>query len=72
MKITRVFIVPDLTCSNCVMKLEGLEDILPGIASIQGSYHRQTLQVEFDDEILAEEKLLEEIIRMGYSITTVR
>ena len=55
-------------CSSCVMRLEGLEDTLPGIHKIEASYHRQTLQVEFDDSELSEDRLIEAIRKMGYTV----
>ena len=68
MKFKRSYNIPDMHCSSCVMRLEGMEDSLPGIFMIQGSYHHQTLQVEFDDEILSEERLVGEIRSLGYTI----
>jgi|UniRef100_A0A7C4PM18 copper chaperone CopZ len=67
MMVKKTFVIPDMHCSNCVMRLEGLEDELPGIRRIRGSYHRQTLEVEFDETQVSEERLRAAIARLGYT-----
>ncbi|HCE16977.1 MAG TPA: hypothetical protein DEQ80_03870 [Anaerolinea thermolimosa] len=70
MMVKKTFVISDMHCANCVMRLEGLEDDLPGIRYIQGSYHRQTLEVEFDETQLSEEQLRAAIARLGYTAQT--
>ena len=65
--IKKTFRVPDMHCSACVMKLEGLEDDLPGVRSIIGSYQKQSLVVEYDDGKISEDEIRKAIRRMGYS-----
>jgi Cu+-exporting ATPase len=43
------FNVPDMVCPSCGLRLDGLKDELPGIASVRVSYRKQTLEVEFDE-----------------------
>ena len=50
--------IPDMHCSSCAMKLEGIEDELPGILKINASYHRQTLEVEYDEAQVSEAQIL--------------
>lgn len=59
--------IPDMHCSACVMKLEGIEDDLPGIARVKASYHRQSLEVEFDEDQVSKEEILEAVVRLGYT-----
>lgn len=66
MKVT--YNIPDIHCSNCVMHLEGLEDELPGITSVNASYHRQEMIVEFNPEIISEGQLIQAINDKGYSV----
>jgi copper chaperone CopZ len=63
----RVFKVPDMHCSACVMRLEGLEDDLPGVKSARASYHKQTLEIEFDEKRVGEGEIVAAIQRLGYS-----
>jgi copper chaperone CopZ len=60
--------IPDMHCSNCPMHLEAIEDDLPGIHRIKGSYQKQTLEIEFDETLVGEEEIKEAIHKAGYSI----
>lgn len=66
MKVT--YHIPDMHCSSCVMRLESMEDELPGITSVNASYHRQEMVVDFDPEIITQEQLLKAVIAKGYSV----
>ena len=55
-------------CSACVMKLESLEDVLPGVKMVQASYHKQNVLVEFDDSMLDETAIREAIRELGYTV----
>jgi copper chaperone CopZ len=59
--------IPDMHCSACAMKLEGIEDDLPGIFKVRASYHRQSLEVEFDEDQVSEEEILTAVGRLGYT-----
>jgi len=37
--LKKTFRVEDMTCPNCAMKLESLEDDLEGVKEINASYH---------------------------------
>lgn len=62
------FRVPDMHCPACVVRLESLEDRLPGIREIQASYHQQRLDVEFDEQRLRMETLIAEAQKLGYTL----
>jgi copper chaperone CopZ len=47
--VKKIFRVTDMHCSNCAMRLQELEDILPGVKSVAASYHRQQMVVEYDE-----------------------
>ena len=66
--VKKVFRIPDMHCSACVMKLEGLEDDLQGVEMVQGSYQKQTLMVEYDDSIVGEEEIRKAIQKLGYTV----
>ena len=65
--IKKVFSIPDMHCSNCVMRLEGIEDDLEGIREIRGSYHKQTLEVTFDETLVSEDEIKQAITELGYT-----
>ncbi len=66
MKIT--YHIPDMHCSNCVMHLEALEDELQGVTSVDASYHRQLMVIDFNPTIIDEDQLIEAIVEKGYTV----
>ena len=61
-----IFRVPDMNCPNCAMHLEGLEDEVPGIKHIAASYKKQTMEVEFDENMLTVEQIVTAANSIGY------
>ena len=66
--IKKVYQIPDMECSNCVMHLEGIEDDLPGIKKIKGSYVQQKLDVEFDETKVSDQQIIDAILALGYHV----
>ncbi len=66
--VKKSFHIPDMHCSACVMKLESLEDVLPGVKMVQASYHKQSMLVEYDDKLIDETAIRDAIREMGYSV----
>lgn len=67
----KTYSIPDMHCSNCSIKLESIEDDLPGIREINASYHKQMLTVDFDDGVVSEEDILAAIREKGYSAVVI-
>ena len=55
-------------CSACVMKLEGLEDDLPGVKRVEASYQKQSMLVEYDDGKVSVEEIRKAIEELGYTV----
>ena len=64
--IKKTFKVPDMTCSNCAMKLESLEDTLDGVKEINASYHRLEMVIEYDETKLSEVEIIAAVKKKGY------
>ncbi|MGZ9234670.1 MAG: heavy-metal-associated domain-containing protein [Anaerolineales bacterium] len=64
--IKKTFKVPDMSCTNCAMKLESLEDILDGVKEISASYHRLQMTVEYDETRLTDEQIIAAVKKKGY------
>ena len=64
--IKKTFKVPDMTCTNCVMKLESLEDILDGVKEINASYHRLEMVIEYDESKLSADQIIAAVKKKGY------
>ncbi len=65
--IKKTFLVPDMTCSNCAMKLESLEDSLEGVIEINASYHKLEMIIEYDESKLTEEQIIAVVKKKGYT-----
>jgi copper chaperone CopZ len=66
--IKQVFHVTDMHCTACVMRLEGLEDDLPGVKRVRASYQKQQMEVEYDETKLTAGQIVAEIQRLGYTV----
>lgn len=68
--IKKTFKIPDMTCSNCAMKLESLEDSLDGVKEINASYHRLEMVIEYDETKLNEDQIVAAVKKKGYCAET--
>jgi copper chaperone CopZ len=64
--IKKTFKVPDMSCTNCAMKLESLEDTLEGVKEINASYHKLQMTVEYDESQLTDEQIIAAVKKKGY------
>ncbi|CAG1015476.1 Mercuric transport protein periplasmic component [Anaerolineales bacterium] len=64
--IKKTFKIPDMTCSNCAMKLESLEDDLEGVKQIDASYHKLQMVIEYDEARLTEGQIIAAVKKKGY------
>ena len=67
MKIT--YNIPDMHCGNCAMRLEALEDELQGITSVNASYHKQQMVVDFNPAIISEDLIKQAVVEKGYTVS---
>ncbi len=49
------------------MTLEGLEDELTGVKTVNASYHKQQIEVEFDESKVTEVNIIASVKDMGYT-----
>ena len=66
--VKQVFRVADMHCSNCVMRIEGLEDDLPGVQRVRASYKKQQVEVEFDETTVIAVQIVAAIQQLGYTV----
>ena len=69
--IKKTFKVPDMSCTNCAMKLESLEDTLEGVKEINASYHKLQMTVEYDEARLTVEQIIAAVKKKGYQAMPV-
>ena len=66
---TVTFRVEDMTCVNCAMRLQGLEDELPGVVSVDASYTKQKMVVKFDETKVTPQEIISAARDLGYTAT---
>jgi copper chaperone CopZ len=64
----QVIRVTDMHCTSCVMRIEGLEDDLPGMKRVKASYQKQRVEVEYDETKLSLPQIVAAIQKMGYTV----
>ncbi len=64
----KTYLIANMECPNCAMILESIEDKLPGIKEISASYHKGQMVVDFDEKVVSEAQILEEVARKGYQL----
>jgi copper chaperone CopZ len=67
----RTFRVPDMHCTACVMRLEGLEDELPGVKRVTASYRKQQMEVEYDETQVSDQQIIAAAQKHGYEATPI-
>jgi len=65
--LRKTFKIPDMTCTNCAMKIESLEDDLDGVQEINASYHKLEMVIEYDEATLNEEQIIAAVRKKGYT-----
>ncbi|HOV05910.1 MAG TPA: cation transporter [Anaerolineaceae bacterium] len=61
------FRVEDMHCVNCAMRLQELEDTLPGVKSVDASYRTGKMVVEYDEAKIKSDQILQAVRRLGYT-----
>jgi copper chaperone CopZ len=64
----RVFFIHGMTCPNCAINIETIEDDLPGISSILVSYKKGEMEVEYEPLQVTEAMIKAEVERRGYQV----
>jgi copper chaperone CopZ len=65
--IKKTFKIPDMSCTNCAMKIESLEDDLDGVKEINASYHKLEMVIEFDEKRLTDDAIIAAVKKKGYT-----
>ena len=69
--IKKTFKIPDMSCTNCAMKIEALEDDLDGVKEINASYHKFEMVIEYDETKLTDEQIVTAVKKKGYTAVAV-
>jgi copper ion binding protein len=63
----KTFQVLDMHCSNCAMRIESIEDELPGVKSVSASYQKGQVVVEYDEQQVTPEAIVAAVKKQGYT-----
>jgi len=63
----KTFQVLDMHCSNCAMRIESIEDELPGVKSVSASYQKGEVVVEYDEQQVTPEAIVAAVKKQGYT-----
>ena len=69
--IKKMFTVAGMHCTNCAMRIEEIEDELPGVRQVSASYQRMQMLVEYDESKVNEAQLIEAVKGKGYTVIPV-
>ena len=64
----QIFAVTGMHCAACVMRLEGLEDELPGVRSLKVSLHKERAEIDYDENKISEDEIRRAFEREGYGL----
>lgn len=67
----QLFRVANMHCSACVMRLEALEDELPGIKRVSASYRKQQMEIEYDAVLVTTEEIMAQVKQRGYEAVLI-
>ena len=63
---TTHFNISDMSCSSCVMHIEGIEDKLPGIKRLDVNFKQHMLVAEYDETRVSTEQIVAAVKAEGY------
>ena len=69
--VKQIFRVADMQCSSCVMRVESIEDDLPGIHKVKASYHKGRMEVEYDESLVNVTQIIAAVKNKGYEAIPV-
>ena len=62
----KTFQILDMHCANCSMRIESIEDDLPGVREVNASYHKGQMVIEYDEKLVADEQIIAAVKKKGY------
>jgi copper chaperone CopZ len=65
--VKQTLTVSDMHCSNCAMRIESIEDELPGVRQVSASYQKGRVVVEYDERQVSLEAFIAAVKKKGYT-----
>jgi copper chaperone len=67
-KIIKTLNVEGMSCSHCERAVKNALNELSGVSNTEVSLEEKTVTVEYDSDVIEEERLIEEIEDVGYDV----
>lgn len=64
--------IQGIECPNCVLKLESLEEKMPGVIRAEGNYRKSLLKLEYDPAQLDLTRIQAGVEKLGYTVLAVQ
>jgi copper chaperone CopZ len=65
--VKQTLTVSDMHCSNCAMRIESIEEELPGVRQVSASYQKGRVVVEYDERQVSLEAFIAAVKKKGYT-----
>ncbi len=69
--IEKKFRVDGMHCLNCAMRVESIEDDLPGIKQASASYHKGQIYIKYDETQVNEAQIETAVKELGYQLIPI-
>ncbi|MBI2443144.1 MAG: cation transporter [Candidatus Levybacteria bacterium] len=67
--VKKTFIIKGMHCVSCAFDIDGTLEETIGVTKAQTNYAKALLEIEFDEAILSEERIISIIQGVGYTAT---
>ena len=64
--IQQKFRIIGMHCTACVMRVEGLEDDLPGVRRVKANYRKGQMEIEYDEARVSSTEIIAAVEQLGY------
>ncbi len=64
--------IQGMECPNCALRLESIEDRLPGVLRAEASYQKGRMSVEYNEAQINEAQIKEAVQRLGYEVSGIQ
>jgi copper chaperone CopZ len=66
--VKQVYRVLKMYCPTCPMRIEAIEDELPGIKRIKASYQKEQMIIEYDETVVTADQIRQAVEAKGYGL----
>ena len=64
----KLFKIIDMNCTSCAITIDGDLEDTKGVKEAKTNYAKQVTQVEFDEQLIDEQKIITIIKQTGYTV----